>query len=349
MKLSHILKREDLKIILIDLLMMGLLIINLSLIVFDWIFASLTVQGLLREYVPAFFNWYHENIHKDFLIVDLYFVAVYVVELIIRWILAIRNKTHHRWFFYPFVHWYDVLGCIPVGAFHFLRVLRVISILVRLQKLQIIDLTKTYIYGKIKKYLNVLLEEISDRVIVNILEMIQDEVKQGGPITDRIVVEIVKPQKEVLVDWISRRIQKITTTAHDTYQEDIKVYLDELIREAVDQNKEIKTIGMIPVFGGVISSNLENAISDIVYNVVQKAIEDLGSTQNRRLIDEISDITIETILSEEGEEELNEVAKNILIQGLEIIKEQVKVQQWKLKDMEEREAKMKARLKMAAE
>ena len=88
---------------------------------------------------------------------------------------------------------------------------------------------------------------------------------------------------------------------------------------------------MIPVFGGVISSNLENAISDIVYNVVQKAIEDLGSSQNRRLIDEISDMTIDTILSEEGDEELNEVAKNILVEGLEVIMEQVKIHQWKVK------------------
>lgn len=348
MKLSPILKREDFKIVIVDLLMMALLTVNLSLIIFDWIFASSTVQNLLREHVPAFFDWYNENIHKDFLIIDLYFVAVYVIELTTRWIIAIRKETYHRWFFYPLVHWYDVLGSIPVGAFHFLRILRVISIMVRLQKLQVIDITQSYLYGRFRKYLDILMEEISDRVIVKILEMIQDEVRRGGPLADRIVAEIIKPQKEVLVDWVSRRIQKITTTAHKAYQEDIKAYLDKLIREAVEQNKEIKTIAQIPVFGGIISSNMENAISDIVYRVAHGAIEDLASPDNKVLISDLSDIAIETIFAGEEEDRLNELAKDILIQALELMKEQVKIQQWKLRDLEEREAKRRAKMKMAA-
>lgn len=342
MKLSPILKREDAKFVIVDLLMMAALTVNLSLIIFDWLFASLTVQNLLRETTPAFFYWYLQNIHQKFLIIDLYFVAVYVTELLIRWIIAIRKETYHRWFFYPFIHWYDVLGSIPVGVFHFLRILRVISILVRLQKLGVIDMTQSYLYRRFRKYLDIFTEEISDRVIVKILEMMQDEVRRGGPLADRIVAEILKPQKEVLVDWISRRIQKITTTAHSAYQEDIKTYLDRLIREAVEQNKEIKTIAQIPVFGGVISSNMENAISDIVYNVARQAIEDLASPDNKILISDLSDIAIETILTREEEDRLNELAKEILIQALEIVKEQVSVKQWRVRDLEEREARMKA-------
>lgn len=348
MNLSGNQKRENIKIIVIDLLMMGVLLINLTLIIFDWIFVSQAVQGLLREYIPNFFYWYKENIHENFITIDLYFVAVYVAELILSWIIAIKRNAYHKWFFYPFAHWYDVLGSVPVGTFHFLRILRVFSILVRLQKLQIIDLTKTYLYSQFKKYLNIVMEEISDRVIVKILEMIQEEIRQGGPITDRIVEEIVKPQKDVMVDWISRRIQKITTDAHVAYHEDFQKYLDGLIRRAIDQNKEISAIEMIPVFGGFISSSLERAISDIVYNVFNGVVADLASEQNKGLITNISDITIESILSEEEDEQLNEVARNILLQAVELIKEQVKVQQWKVQEMEEKEAKLRAELKSAA-
>jgi len=349
MNLTRIQKRENLKIIIVDLLMMGLLIINLALIIFDWIFVSQAVQSLLREYMPNFFYWYRGNIHENFITIDLYFVAVYVAELILSWIIAIKRNTYHKWFFYPFVHWYDVLGSVPIGTLHFLRILRVFSILVRFQKLKIIDLTKTYLYSQFKKYLNIVMEEISDRVIVKILEMIQDEIKQGGPITDRIVEEIVKPQKDVMVDWISRRIQKITTDAHDSYHEDFQKYLDKLIRQAIDQNKEIGTIEMIPVFGGFISSTLERAISDIVYNVFTGVVSDLASAQNKALISNISDITIESILSEEDDEQLNEVARDILLQAVELIKEQVKVQQWKVKEVQEKEAKLRGELKKTAE
>lgn len=349
MNLSNNQKRENIKIIIVDLLMMGLLLINLALIIFDWIFVSQAVQSLLREYIPDFFYWYKENIYENFITIDLYFVAVYVAELIISWIIAIKRNTYHKWFFYPFAHWYDVLGSVPVGTFHFLRILRVFSILIRLQKLQIIDLTKTYLYSQFKKYLNIVMEEISDRVIVKILEMIQEEIRQGGPITDRIVEEIVKPQKDVMVDWISGRIQRITTDAHNAYHQDFQKYLDKLIRQAIDQNKEIGAIEMIPVFGGFISSTLERAISDIVYNVFNGIVADLASTQNKALITNISDITIESILSEEEDEQLNEVARNILLQAVELIKEQVKVQQWKVQEMEEKEAKLRAELKRTAE
>ena len=53
--------------------------------------------------------------------------------------MAIRKQTYPRWYFYPFLHWYDLLGCIPIGSFRMLRLLRLISLTIRLQKMGIID------------------------------------------------------------------------------------------------------------------------------------------------------------------------------------------------------------------
>lgn len=60
------------------------------------------------------------------------FVSIFIAELLIRWMVTIHQKTYHKWFFYPVIHWFDVLGCIPVGSFRWLRLLRVFSILYRL-------------------------------------------------------------------------------------------------------------------------------------------------------------------------------------------------------------------------
>jgi hypothetical protein len=349
MNLSNLLKKREARIIIVDLLMIFILIINLNLIVFDWIFSYLMVQNLLEKYLPSFFYFYYENVHKDFLRVDLYFVTVFVVELLIRWGIAIKEKRYQRWFFYPFVHWYDVLGCIPVGEFRFLRILRVISIMLRLQKLEIIDLTKTYLFDRIAKYMNILVEEVSDRVVVNVLENIQDEIHEGTPVSDRVITEVIMPQKTLLVEWLSQRLQTVSSDAHRTYKEDIQQYVEKRIADAVNNNKEIKDIGMIPVFGSMISRNLERAISDIVFSVVNGIIQDLASTHNREIVSDLTDLTLETILVQGNDEKANLMVKEMVLQSIEIVKDQVKVKKWKVKDEREKEERIKNRLKEAIE
>jgi len=347
MKLSNIFEKGETKIIILDLLMMILLIINLSMIFFDWFFHSLVVQSFFKEYTPSFFDWYNEEIHLRFLVIDLYFVTAFLAELSVRWIIAIRNKTYYRWFFFPLVHWYDVLGCIPVGSFRFLRILRVVSIVLRLQRLQIIDITQSYLYGKFVKYLAIATEEISDRVVVRVLDDIQDEINQGNPVADRIINEVILPQKEPLVNWLSQRIQRISTDAHLSYERDIRKYVNQLIEEALDRNKAISNIERIPVFGSVISKNLERAISDIVLSIVSNIIHDLTSTNNKVIVEDLADLTLKSFLTEGGDEELNRIAKDVVLQAIEVVKEQVEVQQWKLRDLEEEERRIKERLEAA--
>src|SRR5699024_6365167 len=126
--------------------MMVLLLVNLSLIIFDWLFLTSFVKEFLFTHANSFYHYYNENIHKNFLTIDLFFVAIFLTELLIRWGIAIRGHAYHRWFFYPFVHWYDTLGCIPIASFRFFRILRIVSIGYRLQRLSIIDLRKTYLF-----------------------------------------------------------------------------------------------------------------------------------------------------------------------------------------------------------
>lgn len=331
------LNKREVKIIIVDLLMMAILTINLLLIIFDFIFSSMMVQDFFHTYVPAFYNWYDSNIHHNFFVIDLYFVAIYIVELIIRWIIAIKRQTYYRWFFYPFARWYDVLGCIPIGSFRALRILRVISILVRLQRLEIIDITRTYIFKKLAKYRDIAIEEVSDRVVVNILEGMQEEVRSGGKVTDDIVERVVRPQKEALVEWLSHRIQIVSEHNYADYREEIRQYVDQRIKQAVDENKEIQTIHQIPVVGSALSGTLESAISDIVFNVINGSMADLASSKNKMLVDELTDIVFEALLLQEEDSKLNDIVVHTIVESLEIVKDQVKIKQWKLREIEKEE------------
>ena len=154
----------------VDIVMLVLIVANLFLILIDWGFESLLVQQQLQAWVPSLYRWYDQTVHPHFFFYDLAFVAVFVAEILVRWGLAIYRQRYHRWFFYPFVHWYDVLGCIPVSSFRSLRLLRVIAMVPKMQRIGLFDLRDTYLYRKFEKYRDIILEEISDRVTVRIIE-----------------------------------------------------------------------------------------------------------------------------------------------------------------------------------
>ncbi len=338
-RFSKLRRDRNFYLFLLDLVMMGVLSLNLFLIIFDFFFERQILQQFLSAQTPAFYHWYLTEINAHFEAIDLVFVAIFLTELAIRWAVAIYQDRYHRWFFYPFVHWYDVLGCVPIGSFRFLRLLRVISVVYRLHKLELINVTRTYFYQIFYKYFTVLIEEVSDRVVVNVLGDVQKEVRAGAPVVDRILRDVVQPKKDVIAQWLSHRVQRVTSQNYSLYRSDIRHYVRRRINRAVEENQEIGAIERLPVFGSFIKVTLDRAISDIVFNVIDGAVEDLAGQEDGALIHEITDILLEAVLIEEEDETLNELAKETVWESLELIKAQVKVREWLLRDLEESEAK----------
>jgi hypothetical protein len=62
---------------IVDLIMMGLLIINLILIIFDSLYATQAVSGFFASHLPTF-NDFYQGVHQNFLFVDLCFIAVFI-------------------------------------------------------------------------------------------------------------------------------------------------------------------------------------------------------------------------------------------------------------------------------
>src|SRR5690554_7061557 len=60
---------------IIDFVMLGLLILNLALIIWDSIYNFIAVQNLLKDYAPAIQELYHP-IHERFIFYDLIFVSI---------------------------------------------------------------------------------------------------------------------------------------------------------------------------------------------------------------------------------------------------------------------------------
>lgn len=311
--------------------MMALLLVNLSLIIFDWLFMTAIVKQFLSNQLPAFYAFYDLNIHQNFLSIDLVFVGIFVVELLGRWGIAIARNTYSRWFFYPIAHWYDVIGCIPIASFRFFRILRVISILYRLQRLSIIDLRKTNLFKVIKKYYQIIMEEISDSVMVKFIEGVQKELMMESAVTDKIIAEVIIPRKGILIDWLSGRIAKAISGTYHEYRDEIHVYLEHLVGEALKGNKELKALKQVPVVGSFISKSLEKTVTDVALSSVNGLMKDMAGGQHHALFHNITEHAVEGLMTHEEQNHLSAATREVLVESLELIKQRIQVQQWKLR------------------
>ncbi|WP_338762115.1 hypothetical protein WAF17_16935 [Bernardetia sp. ABR2-2B] len=322
--------------VIADIGVLILVLINLILIVFNFLFTAHLVQDFLKTYLTSFYHFYNDYIFKNFALIDLVFVGIFISDIVVRWAIAIYLKTYHRWFFYPFVHWYDILGCLP--SFRSLRVLRLVAILYKLHLMEVINLANTYLYKTGGKYFSIFVEEVSDRVVINVLNEVQGEVMKGSPIVEKIVEDVVQPRSNLLTTWLTKRVQVVAAKNYPTYKYELKRYVETLINEAVEKNAEIKTIGKVPVMGEFISQNLERAIADIVFNVVNGLVEDATTVENNRILKEVTEILVEALLIDsKSQEQFGMITKGMVNEALELIKKQVAIKQWKVKELEEKE------------
>lgn len=315
-------------LIVLDLIMICLIVINLSWLLFDTLFSSQTIQNYLIELWPAVFAVYRDEIHADFVAYDFLFLSIFITELFFRWTVSVIRKEYHRWWFYPFVHWYDVLGCIPVGGFRFLRLLRLISIFYRLQKMGVIDVTQSTLAKFFRKYSAVVVEEVSDRVVVNVLDNVKDEIRKGNPLAHKIVNEVVRPREEQLAQWLGECMTELIEHVYYTRRDDVETYVSSIIKNALMESPDLRKYSKTPLFGSHLENELSRIVSQIVYNVVDRLMLDLHGDDSTGLLKEAAKIVMDNVTHPESD--LNELLKHVLLDSLDEIIDEVKIQKWKL-------------------
>ncbi|MFP4613889.1 MAG: hypothetical protein ACLFM5_10885 [Spirochaetaceae bacterium] len=318
--------------LVVDLVLVGLLFVNLALIIFDWLFAVEAVRAFFGRVSPAAAAWYDTAVHPNFVLIDLAFVAVFLTDFTISWIVAVVHRLYHRWFFYPFVHWYDLLGCVPIAGFRFLRLLRIITIVYRLHRTGIIDLAETVPGRVIAKYYGVLLEEVSDRVILKMLSDAQDEVIRGGPLLDQIIAEVLEPRKAELSEWVSQRMRTVAAENYERYRDELESYIRRRVGRALQDNTELGMLRTVPVAGPLIRARVERGITEMITHVMNGVAADLTSERNKPVVDEAASVFLDTIVLKQQEGELSRIVIDTIDRSLEVVKRHVSVQQWKLRE-----------------
>ncbi|MFA5181751.1 MAG: hypothetical protein WC405_10560 [Syntrophales bacterium] len=323
--------KKRLKIMVaIDGAMILLLLGNLAWMVFDWFFAFQPFHEFFHENAPVFYRFY-EPVHLKYWSYDLVFAAIYILEFFLRWGLSVLWKEYHRWFFYPAIHVYDFIGAIP-GPFRWLRLLRIFAFSARLNKLVRLD---SIVFRKFHKYRDVLMEEISDRVVVNVLNDMQTELQTGTPLFKRVIQEVIRPKRQALTELLVDKLRTVARDMNDIFDQEMRIYVESCIKKALTSSDDIRLLEKIPGAGKMISRRVENMAADITFHTVDKIFRDIHAPENDRVLHELAGKIIDGILAEAKGDLSGDMAE-IINKTIDLIKEQVGEKQWKIKEMHEK-------------
>lgn len=312
--------------ITIDLAMLALLIINLSLIVIDALFSTALISGFINQYLP----WLYpilKGLNRNFLLIDLIFVTLFLTEFIIRWYFSVKEKTYDRWFFFPFIHWYDLIGCLPLGSARLLRFLRVFSIVYRLHKYQIINFSNTWLFRFLLFYYNVFLEELSDRVVVKVISGIQQDLRDDSELGQKILYRIFEPRLSTLSQTLDAFVSNLATNMREDESNIVTANISQSVGLAIKTNANMQRIQSLPVLGSQISDQLEETVCEIVVEAVANAIENINIPAN---IEDLKHSATDLDKHTQGSFfALDKQIISLLIDILELTKEQVAKKSWK--------------------
>lgn len=323
--------RPEAPLLALDLFVLALVSLDLLWLLVDALLMHSGVGVLMARHFPDFATHYARVWHPRLLVYDSWFTVFLIGELALRWGIAIARRSHHRWFFYPFVHWYDVLGIIPLPFFRALRLLRVVSILYRLQTLGLIDLSQWKLFAVVRRYYSIVIEELSDRIVINIIEGAQREVASGGALTHRLAETVLTPQREVIVPWLADLIADTGAQAYGRHREHLGLYLDRIVCEAVATNPDLQKLKRRLLFAGpAVQDELQKVIAGLLTQALGQALSDLGQRGNAAATDVAAGL-FDTLTA--PHEARDEAMRQILLDAMELIKAQVRVQQWKQEEV----------------
>ncbi len=319
--------------LLLDMIMLGVLFFNLLWLIFDALYGAEAIFAWLYDVFPALTIAY-QPVHDNFLFVELGFIAIFLTEFVVRWVAAVVRNTYLRWYFFPFVHWYDLVGCIPLAATRIFRFLRIISILHRLHKFKIIDLNETALFRFLAFYYDVFVEELSDRIVVKVLSDAQKDIAAGSPLIDAITHDVLMPRRPVITEWAASTLNHLGTSIMDPeHGKVIREHVLNSVGKAIRGNDHVNAMKIVPVVGSTIERTLEAAVTDIVTQSIINLLNDLTPSQ----IEEF----IKHGLTHESEEEqaLDREVLQIVNEVLELVKQHVGEKRWKVELAAQKEAR----------
>ncbi|WP_374295269.1 preprotein translocase subunit SecA [Acinetobacter sp.] len=311
-----------------DVIMMVLIVLNLivlglqALILSDfgaWIAEVLNITTQRSAYIQ---QW--DPIIRH---IDQYFIIFLIVELGVRWLIAIIGKHHRRWWFFPFIHWYEVIAIIP--QLRFFRLLRAGVIAYRLHELGYKVIPHNMI-NRGKFYYDLVMEELTSRIVLTVLSQVEKELKDSDDHNHRIH-QLIDRHRDQFANVLAMILQKSLATALSQHQQNISQNIGQIVHQAIDDTPElVQLLKLMPIVGSRIESLIQTIGQQLGENITQGIIAELSAVQspNRQANPLLTEVAQEISQVQLNYQQVDDLVDSVVKDSLELIREQVKVKQW---------------------
>ena len=262
-----------------DIFMVFIIIFNLFCLATNFfLMSSIGAWFFEHIHLPQVLSFYRTSLHPWVITSEAWFIGFLIIELLVRWAIAIINKHHKRWFFFPFIHWYEILAIIP--QLRFLRLFRAGIIAYRLH-----ELGYPVVPGSWRKtglfYYRVVMEELSDRVVITVIDGIRYE------------LETSSSHKQIIHDLVNHHREQFTVALTALLQESLATALKEqnsckkktpaitkgggkIVDQAIIDTPELtQLLRLIPLVGGRIEQQIQSIGQRLGENISAGLIEPL--------------------------------------------------------------------------
>ena len=310
-----------------DLFLMGLIIFNLFCLSANAILMSDFGEWLFDFIrLPEVLQFYRTELRPWVVITEGWFTTFLIVELGVRWGIAIIFKHHQRWWFFPFIHWYEILAIIP--QLRFLRLLRAIAIGYNLHSHGYKVIPDSW-YKRGNFYYNLLMEELSSRVVLTVLNGVQRELTTSTT-HKQFIDDLVEQHRQLLAIALADILQESLGKELQTQRHMIAKNVGLVVNQAIEDTPELtQLLRLIPLVGGRIEQQIQSIGQRLGENITQGLIEPFAQPNQQSnnptyqmIAEKISQIEVE------HNQHIDKLVESAVFESLEAIRKQVKVKQW---------------------
>lgn len=310
-----------------DIFMMVLIIINLFCLSANAILMS-DFGGWLFDFIhlPELLQFYRNSLRPWVIITESWFTSFLVIELLVRWAIAIIAQHHKRWFFFPFIHWYEILSIIP--QLRFLRLLRAGAIAYNLYQHGYKVIPNAW-YRRAKFYYHMLLEELTSRIVLTVLDGIKRELSTSTT-HKKLIEDLVAHHRDMFATALADILQESLGKELQAQKIMIAENVGDIVNRAIEDTPELtQLLRLIPIVGGRIEQQIQSIGQRLGENITLGLIEPFayGHKNEKNLAyleisNKISQIQFE------NNTHVEKLVESAVFESLEAIRKQVKVKQW---------------------
>jgi hypothetical protein len=255
--------------------------------------------------------------------IDLPFLILFWIEFMTRWFLAIRRRTYARWYFFPIFFWYDLLSLIPVTALRPLRLLRVVSMYMRLRQSDLSNVGRDFVSRTVAYFSNIITEEVSDRVAVRLLDEYREEIENGTHV--RIIRSTIEPRRGEIERVVAEQIRSVLTDEQTL--ERFRSLLELNLSVAVEESESLRALPLPHV---VVKPVVRTVGEVLLETTIETISATLDSPDGEEAIESVASSVLEAVFYGPALVHAESLAKDISLQIIDHMKEVVGVRKWAL-------------------